>query len=85
MKKTPVLMLTARDQSRDRVGPRHGRGRLRRQTVRPAGSTDEVYGSIPKGSFKESDPVGPRNPYSASKAGGELMGMAYFHTSACPS
>ncbi|MDX9971465.1 MAG: dTDP-glucose 4,6-dehydratase [FCB group bacterium] len=43
-------------------------------------STDEVYGSIPEGSFKETDPMGPRNPYSASKAGGELMGMAYFHT-----
>ncbi|MDZ4858107.1 MAG: dTDP-glucose 4,6-dehydratase [Candidatus Hydrogenedentes bacterium] len=43
-------------------------------------STDEVYGSIDKGSFKESDPANPRNPYSASKAGGELLGMSYFHT-----
>ncbi len=43
-------------------------------------STDEVYGSIPEGSFKESDPVTPRNPYSAAKAGGELIGMSYFHT-----
>lgn len=43
-------------------------------------STDEVYGSILVGSFKESDRLGPRNPYSASKAGGEQMGMAYFHT-----
>ncbi len=47
-------------------------------------STDEVYGSIASGSFKESDPVGPRNPYSASKAGGELMGMAFFHTFGVP-
>jgi dTDP-glucose 4,6-dehydratase len=47
-------------------------------------STDEVYGSIPEGSFKETDPMGPRNPYSASKAGGELMGMAYFHTFGVP-
>ena len=43
-------------------------------------STDEVYGSIAEGSFKESDPVTPRNPYSAAKAGGELIGMSYFHT-----
>ena len=43
-------------------------------------STDEVYGSIEKGSFKETDPLNPRNPYSASKAGGELLGMSYFHT-----
>ena len=43
-------------------------------------STDEVYGSIQEGSFKETDPMNPRNPYSASKAGGELLGMAYYHT-----
>jgi len=43
-------------------------------------STDEVYGSIAEGSFKESDPVTPRNPYSAAKAGGELVGMSFFHT-----
>lgn len=43
-------------------------------------STDEVYGSIDQGSFKETDPTNPRNPYSASKAGGELIGRAFFHT-----
>ena len=43
-------------------------------------STDEVYGSIREGSFTEEDPVRPRNPYSASKAGGDLLGMAYFET-----
>ena len=43
-------------------------------------STDEVYGSIREGSFTENDPVRPRNPYSASKAGGDLLGMAYFET-----
>ena len=43
-------------------------------------STDEVYGSTITGSFKETDPLNPRNPYSASKAGGELVGMSYFHT-----
>lgn len=47
-------------------------------------STDEVYGSIDQGSFKETDPVGPRNPYSASKAGGELLGMSYYHTFGSP-
>jgi dTDP-glucose 4,6-dehydratase len=47
-------------------------------------STDEVYGSIAVGSFKETDPVRPRNPYSASKAGGELLGMAFFHTFGVP-
>ncbi|GMW00295.1 MAG: dTDP-glucose 4,6-dehydratase [Candidatus Hydrogenedentota bacterium] len=47
-------------------------------------STDEVYGSIAQGSFKETDPVNPRNPYSASKAGGELLGMSYFHTFGLP-
>lgn len=47
-------------------------------------STDEVYGSIDTGSFKETDPMKPRNPYSASKAGGELMGLSYFHTFGVP-
>ncbi len=40
-------------------------------------STDEVYGHVPVGSSKETDPLSPRNPYSASKAGGELMIEAY--------
>ncbi|MBI2432372.1 MAG: dTDP-glucose 4,6-dehydratase [Candidatus Hydrogenedentes bacterium] len=43
-------------------------------------STDEVYGSISEGSFKETDRLNPRNPYSAAKAGGELVGMSYYHT-----
>ncbi len=43
-------------------------------------STDEVYGSIAEGSFTETSPLTPRNPYSAAKAGGELVGMSYFHT-----
>ncbi len=47
-------------------------------------STDEVYGSIAEGAFRETDPLGPRNPYSASKAGGELMGLAFFHTFGVP-
>jgi dTDP-glucose 4,6-dehydratase len=43
-------------------------------------STDEVYGSIDSGSFKETDPLNPRNPYSASKAGGDRMAYAYAQT-----
>ncbi len=47
-------------------------------------STDEVYGSIREGSFKETDPPAPRNPYSASKAGGELIALAHFETFQTP-
>jgi dTDP-glucose 4,6-dehydratase len=43
-------------------------------------STDEVYGSIEKGSFKETDPLDPRSPYAASKAGADLQVLAYFTT-----
>jgi len=43
-------------------------------------STDEVYGSISSGFFKEGDPLEPNSPYSASKAGGELMVRAYHET-----
>ncbi|HRE47669.1 MAG TPA: dTDP-glucose 4,6-dehydratase [Aggregatilineales bacterium] len=43
-------------------------------------STDEVYGSIPEGFFKEGDPLEPNSPYSASKAGGEMMIRAYHVT-----
>jgi dTDP-glucose 4,6-dehydratase len=43
-------------------------------------STDEVYGSIEKGSFLESDKLNPRNPYSASKASAEHLINAYNKT-----
>lgn len=43
-------------------------------------STDEVYGSITNGSFKESDPYRPRNPYAACKAAQELLAQSYFET-----
>ena len=43
-------------------------------------STDEVYGSIAEGSFTESDPLEPNSPYSASKAGGDLLARAYAVT-----
>jgi len=43
-------------------------------------STDEVYGSIEDGSFTESSPLDPSSPYSATKAGGDLLVSAYAHT-----
>ena len=47
-------------------------------------STDEVYGSVETGASKETDPLEPRSPYSASKAGGELLAKAYFVTFGLP-
>ena len=47
-------------------------------------STDEVYGSVPTGSSVETDPLNPRNPYSASKAGGDRMAYAYGQTYELP-
>jgi dTDP-glucose 4,6-dehydratase len=43
-------------------------------------STDEVYGSIEEGSFTEQSPLAPSSPYSATKAGGDLLVASYFHT-----
>ncbi len=43
-------------------------------------STDEVYGSISEGSFKESDSLKPSSPYSSSKAGADLLALSYFVT-----
>jgi len=43
-------------------------------------STDEVYGTVPEGESVESDPLVPRSPYAASKAGGDLMVLAYRTT-----
>lgn len=43
-------------------------------------STDEVYGTIARGSAKEVDPLAPRNPYSASKAGADRLAYSYFVT-----
>jgi dTDP-glucose 4,6-dehydratase len=47
-------------------------------------STDEVYGSIEEGSFTEKDQLNPRNPYAASKAGGDRMAYAYAQTYKMP-
>ena len=43
-------------------------------------STDEVYGSVEHGHSKESDPLDPRSPYAASKAGGDLLALSYWMT-----
>jgi dTDP-glucose 4,6-dehydratase len=43
-------------------------------------STDEVYGSIAAGSFTEHSPLDPSSPYSATKAGGDLLVSAHAHT-----
>jgi dTDP-glucose 4,6-dehydratase len=43
-------------------------------------STDEVYGSIEQGSFTEASPLRPSSPYSATKAGADLLVASYTHT-----
>ncbi|MBM3710439.1 MAG: dTDP-glucose 4,6-dehydratase, partial [Actinobacteria bacterium] len=47
-------------------------------------STDEVYGSIENGSFKETDPLAPNSPYSASKAGAEMIVRSFYKTYGTP-
>jgi len=47
-------------------------------------STDEVYGAIEQGAFREDDRLRPSNPYSASKAGGELLAYSYWRTYGVP-
>jgi dTDP-glucose 4,6-dehydratase len=47
-------------------------------------STDEVYGSIETGGFKETDPLMPSSPYSASKAGADRLAYSYFITYKLP-
>ena len=47
-------------------------------------SSDEVYGSVEQGSSKETDPLDPRSPYSATKAGADLLVRSYFVTFKLP-
>ena len=47
-------------------------------------STDEVYGQILEGSFTEQSPLMPRNPYAASKAGGDRLAYSYFASYGLP-
>jgi dTDP-glucose 4,6-dehydratase len=53
---------------------RHGSGRFVHV------STDEVYGSIDEGSWTEDWPLSPNSPYSAAKAGSDLLALAYHRT-----
>jgi dTDP-glucose 4,6-dehydratase len=46
--------------------------------------TDEVYGSVEVGSSRETDALEPRSPYSASKAGSDLIALSYHHTYGLP-
>ena len=46
--------------------------------------TDEVYGSVEVGSSLETDPLEPRSPYSASKAGSDLIALSYYSTHKTP-
>lgn len=43
-------------------------------------STDEVYGAITEGAYKEDARINPTNPYSAAKAGADALAIAYTHT-----
>ena len=47
-------------------------------------STDEVYGSVEEGSSLETDILAPRSPYSAAKAGSDLIALSYFSTYGLP-
>ena len=47
-------------------------------------STDEVYGHVETGASKEGDPIAPRSPYAASKAGGDLQVLAHGTTYGTP-
>ena len=47
-------------------------------------STDEVYGSIDKGLFKETDPLMPSSPYAASKTGADRLTYSYYVTYQLP-
>lgn len=47
-------------------------------------STDEVYGQILRGSFKEESELKPRNPYAASKLGGDRLAYSFFVTYGLP-
>ncbi|HEX5187493.1 MAG TPA: GDP-mannose 4,6-dehydratase, partial [Nitrososphaeraceae archaeon] len=49
-----------------------------------SGNTDEVYGSTLDKSFTEQDVLNPRNPYSATKASGDLLAQSYYHTYGLP-
>jgi dTDP-glucose 4,6-dehydratase len=47
-------------------------------------STDEVYGDIERGFFKETSPFAPNSPYAASKAAADLLVRSYVRTYGFP-
>jgi len=47
-------------------------------------STDEIYGSLGKGAFREGDPYRPNSPYAAAKAAADHLARAYHHTYGLP-
>ncbi|WP_106124857.1 dTDP-glucose 4,6-dehydratase [Pseudosporangium ferrugineum] len=47
-------------------------------------STDEVYGSIASGTWTEATPLAPTSPYAATKAGADLLALAFFRTHGLP-
>ncbi|AGL18577.1 dTDP-glucose 4,6-dehydratase [Actinoplanes sp. N902-109] len=47
-------------------------------------STDEVYGSVTEGSWREDAPVAPNSPYAATKAGADLLALTYHRTHGLP-
>jgi dTDP-glucose 4,6-dehydratase len=77
---TYTLLEAARGMSGAVQGGQAGEHALRYVQV----STDEVYGSIEEGTFTELSPLAPSSPYSATKAGADLLVLSYFHTYALP-
>jgi dTDP-glucose 4,6-dehydratase len=69
-----LLEAVRRESERAASGQRPGPPRLLQV------STDEVYGSVPAGFSREGDPLGPRSPYAAAKAAGELLALSYHVT-----
>ena len=47
-------------------------------------STDEVYGAILEGEYREDAPLNPTNPYSATKAAGDMLALSYYNTYGLP-
>lgn len=47
-------------------------------------STDEVYGSILSGAYKEDAPLNPTNPYAATKAAADMLALSYYNTYKLP-
>lgn len=47
-------------------------------------STDEVYGAILDGAYREDAPLRPSNPYAAAKAAGDMLSLAYYNTYGVP-